>query len=99
RVAGWDELVGSPTSGDELIIAWRGGVGVPAARESGHEWIFADCTSLYLNRVAGEPETEPPGMFGTITPRDIIELPIPPSSTLCGIQAAVWTEFILERDH
>lgn len=99
RLGAWDELIGSPTSGDELIVAWRGGVGVPSALESGHEWIYADSQFLYLNRVAGDPATEPPAMFGTITPRDIIEADVPDSSTLRGMQAAVWTEFILERDH
>ena len=99
RPAAWDELLGSPVAGDELIIALRARGGVPAAQASGHDWIYADCSRLYLNRVAGDPETEPPGMFGPITARDIIELPVPASSTLVGIQAAVWTEFILDRDH
>src|SRR5699024_2760536 len=79
RVAAWDELIGSPTTGEELIVAWRAQAGVEAARASGHEWIFADCTRLYLNRVAGDPATEPPGMFGPITPRDLLELEAPHS--------------------
>lgn len=99
RVAAWDELIGSPTTGEELIVAWRAQAGVEAARASGHEWIFADCTRLYLNRVAGDPATEPPGMFGPITPRDILELEVPSSSRLLGLQAAVWTEFVLDREH
>lgn len=97
--AAWDELLGSPTTGEELILAWRAEVGVPTAEQSGHEWIYADCTRLYLNRVAGDPATAPPGMFGPITARDIIELPVPDSATLRGIQAAVWTEFIVDREH
>lgn len=99
RPAAWDELLDSPTTGEELIIAWRAGLGVPAAAGSGHDWIYADCTRLYLNRVAGDPAVGPPGMFGPITVRDIIELPVPASDTLRGIQAAVWTEFILDREH
>ncbi|ATG53327.1 hypothetical protein CFK38_16755 [Brachybacterium vulturis] len=99
RPAAWDELLGSSTTGDELIVAWRHGAGASSALESGNDWIYADCAHLYLNRVADDPETEPPGMFGTITPRGIIELEIPESPTLRGIQAAVWTEFILDREH
>jgi hexosaminidase len=99
RPAAWDELLESPTAGGELIVAWRDGVGAPLARDSGHDWIYADCSRLYLNRVAGDPATEPPGMFGPIGARDIIELPVPESERLRGIQAAVWTEFILDREH
>lgn len=99
RPAAWDELLESPTSGEEVILAWRGAGGVPLADRSGHDWIYADCTRLYLNRVAGDPATEPPGMFGPIGARDILELPAPDSARLLGIQAAVWTEFILDREH
>ncbi|ASK67168.1 hypothetical protein CFK39_10785 [Brachybacterium avium] len=99
RPAAWDELLDSSTTGDELIVAWRHRAGASSALGSGNDWIFADCAHLYLNRVADDPETEPPGMFGTITPRGIIELEIPESPTLRGVQAAVWTEFILDREH
>src|SRR5699024_1391673 len=94
RVAASDELLGSPTTGaaptgtptacEEPIGACRARAGVKPARARGHEWIFADGTRLYLNRVAGDPATEPPGMFGPITPRDILELEVPSSSRLLG---------------
>jgi hexosaminidase len=99
RPAAWDELLETPASGEEVILAWRGAGGVPLAEGSGHDWVYADCTRLYLNRVAGDPATEPPGMFGPIGARDIIELPVPDSSRLLGIHAAVWSEFILDREH
>src|SRR5699024_9669873 len=56
RLAAWDELRGSPTPGGELILAGRADVGVTTAERSGHDWVYADCTRLYLNRVAADPE-------------------------------------------
>lgn len=96
-VAAWDEVTETPLIGDEVIIGWRDDVGVPAARDSGHPWVFADAALLYLNRLAGPVEDEPAGMFGVISPRDILEAPVPDHPSLLGVQAAVWCEFIPDR--
>ena len=98
--AAWDELVETPARGDELIFAWRGqGRGVSAAHGSGHPWIYADASRLYLNRVGGPEQTEPAGMTPGFGVRSILEDVRPPrSEQLRGIQAAVWTEFITGRE-
>lgn len=97
--AAWDELVETPTQGDELLFAWRDGRGVSAVRDSGHPWIFADASRLYLNRVAGPAAAEPAGMIPGFGVRSILEEVRPPTDPhLHGIQAAVWTEFITDRE-
>lgn len=99
RVAGWDEMASTSLRGDEILFAWRGERGVADALASGHAFVLADARTLYLNRVEGEGEHEPPGMDGAFTSSDIIAMPIPDSAHMLGIQAAVWTEFIVDREH
>ncbi|GAB3815549.1 family 20 glycosylhydrolase [Tessaracoccus terricola] len=96
-IAAWDEVTETPIRGDEVVIGWRDDVGVPAARDSGNPWVFADAALLYLNRLAGPVETEPAGMFGVISPADIARAPVPEHPKLLGVQAAVWCEFLPDR--
>lgn len=99
RAAAWDELVETPVQGDELIFAWRDGRGVSAAQGSGHPWVYADASRLYLNRLAGPADTEPAGMLPGFGVRSILEeVHLPSGPLLQGIQAAVWTEFITDRE-
>lgn len=98
RAAAWDELVETPVRGDELIFAWRDGQGVRATQASGNDWVYADASRLYLNRLSGPAESEPAGMrpgFGVRSVLDDVDLP--EDGALQGIQAAVWTEFIPDR--
>lgn len=97
HIAAWDEVTETPVRGDEVILGWRDEVGVSAAKNSGNPWIFADAALLYLNRLAGPVETEPAGMFGVITPRDIVQAPVPRDPNLLGVQAATWCEFLPDR--
>lgn len=96
-VAAWDEVTETPSNGDEVIFGWREEVGVPAARNSGNPWIFADADVLYLNRLAGPVEEEPCGMFGTISVTDILTIELPDDENLLGVQAAAWCEFMPDR--
>lgn len=99
KLAGWEELVSTGLDGGELLFAWQEDVGVPAVRRTGNPWVYMDNAYLYFNRLAGPVATEPPGLDGLITPRDVLEAPIPmDDSNLLGVQAAVWCEFILDRD-
>lgn len=99
RAAAWDELVETPTRGEELIFAWRDGRGIDVAQRSGNPWVYADASRLYLNRVAGPAHSEPAGMLPGFGVRSILEDVRPPSDPLLrGVQAAVWTEFITDRD-
>ena len=97
-VAAWDEVTETPVAGDELIFGWREDVGVPAAMGSGNPWIFADADVLYLNRLGGPVATEPAGMYGTISVRDILDIDVPVDDQLRGIQASAWCEFMPERE-
>ncbi len=97
RIAAWDEVTETPCVGDELIFGWREDVGVPAALGSGNPWVFADADVLYLNRLGGPVATEPAGMYGTISVRDILDIRIPDDDQLCGVQASAWCEFMPDR--
>lgn len=94
EVAAWDEVTETPCRGDELIFGWREKVGVPAARDSGHPWIYCDADVLYFNRLSGPVATEPAGMFGAISITDVLDIELPENDLLCGVQAHAWCEFI-----
>ena len=97
-IAAWDEVTETPCNGDELIFGWREDVGVPAAQGSGNPWVLADADVLYLNRLGGPVATEPAGMYGTISVRDILDIDVPDDAQLRGIQAAAWCEFMPDRE-
>lgn len=96
-IAAWDEVTETPCVGDELIFGWREEVGVTAAQGSGNPWIFADADVLYLNRLSGPIATEPAGMYGTISVRDVLDIDIPEDDQLRGVQASAWVEFMPDR--
>lgn len=98
RTAVWDEATETPLEGGELIFGWREEKGVPAAVASGHEWIYADADELYLNRLQGSVESEPAGMYGAINLRTIWDITFPESSKMLGVQAAIWAEYIADRE-
>ncbi len=97
-IAAWDEVTETPCEGDELIFGWREDVGIPAAMGSGNPWVFADADVLYLNRLGGPVASEPAGMYGTISVRDILDIDVPVDDQLRGIQASAWCEFMPERE-
>lgn len=98
-LAGWDELAQTPRHGDELLFAWQEGIGVEAVQRAGSAWIYVDNGYFYLNRLAGPVATEPPGLDGHITVRDVLEAPVPHhDERLQGVEAAVWCEFIIDRE-
>ncbi|OMG53407.1 hypothetical protein BJN44_11645 [Tessaracoccus sp. ZS01] len=97
-IAGWDELARTPIEGDELLLAWQEGVGVANALGTQNPWLYCDADYLYFNRLQGEPETEPCGMWPTITPRMVLEAPIPDNDRLVGVQASIWCEFVTSRE-
>lgn len=97
-VAGWDELCLTPIDGDELILGWQQQAGVQRAVESGNPWVYCESGILYLNHVQADPEHEPCGMFGVITPRTVLEAPIPAGGRLRGLQASIWCEFVTDRE-
>lgn len=98
KVGVWDEAVATNLFGDEIVFAWQEEKGVPNALASAHPWVFCDANYLYLNRLAGAANTEPIGMYGVITPEIILEMQIPKSEKLLGIQASAWCEFIPGRE-
>lgn len=98
RTAVWDEATETKLEGSELVFGWREEKGVPAAIASGHDWIYSDADELYLNRLQGAVESEPAGMFGVITTKTIWDIDFPENPRLLGVQAAVWAEYIADRE-
>lgn len=101
RLAIWDDALEAHAdvlSGNEVVTAWQGNESIKHAINSGHDWIFADSSLLYLNHVAGPVDSEPAGMFDGISVADILAASIPANDHLLGVQAAIWCEFIPTRD-
>jgi len=99
-VVAWDEATEITDDEELLIIAWQEETGMARAMASGLPFVFADARTLYLNRIDPEVPTPQKGMVPGITVSDILTAPWPETNSerCIGIQACVWSEFVLDGD-
>lgn len=99
RVAVWDEVCDTPMVGDELVFAWVPEKGVNRALSSDNDVIYCEAPQMYLNhQVTGTPD-EPTGMTPSIELKQVWDAEIPQDDQVLGVQAALWTEFVLDEPH
>ncbi len=99
-VVAWDEATEITDDEELLIIAWQEETGMARAMASALPFVFADARTLYLNRIDPEVPTPQKGMVPGITVSDILTAPWPETNSerCIGIQACVWSEFVLDGD-
>lgn len=95
----WDEacdLVGD----DVVIVAWDEDAGMARIAQASQKYVFADARSLYLNRVDPHAGADQKGMVAPLAVEDILSAAWPEvdSDRCLGVQACLWSEFILDED-
>lgn len=95
----WDEVGGIDPDGDYLIIAWDGERGMQRLAQCHQPYVFADMRWLYLNYADPEGGPDQLGFFPPISVDDILQAEWPQiADRRClGIQACLWTEFVLDE--
>ncbi|OIU84702.1 beta-hexosaminidase [Microbacterium sp. AR7-10] len=100
RVAVWDEACEIWDDQDALVVAWDESRGMQRIAAAGQRFVFADARTLYLNRIDPDAESPQKGMVPGISVADILTAPWPETADprCIGVQAGVWSEFVLDGD-
>ena len=100
RIAVWDEACEIWDDRDALVIAWDEARGMQRISGAKQRYVFADARTLYLNRVDPDAVAPQKGMVPGISMHDILTAPWQQihDERCIGVQAAVWSEFVLDGD-
>ncbi|MDT0157795.1 family 20 glycosylhydrolase [Microbacterium sp. ARD32] len=100
QVAVWDEACDLWDDPDALVIAWDEARGMERIARASQRFVLADARTLYLNRVDPDAVPAQKGMIPGITVCDILTADWPElrDERCIGIQAGVWSEFVLDGD-
>ncbi|WP_152176308.1 family 20 glycosylhydrolase, partial [Mycobacterium tuberculosis] len=99
-VAVWDEACEIWDDRDALVIAWDESSGMERIAQASQRFVFADARTLYLNRIDPDAPSPQKGMLPGISVEDILTAPWPQADDerCIGVQAGVWSEFVLDGD-
>jgi len=106
KIIGWDEILEGGLAPNAAVMSWTGVNGGIEAAKSGHFAVMTPGAYCYFDHYQGDPSTEP-NAFGGFTPLDKVYAyhPIPAELTagqakyIKGVQANLWTEYILDFRH
>ena len=107
RIIGWDEILEGGLAPDATVMSWRGEDGGIAAAKQGHDVIMTPNPICYFDHYQCANVDNEPFAIGGFTNCEEIYLwnPIPDTLSLdearyiIGVQANVWTEYILDFNH
>lgn len=102
KIIGWDEILEGGLAPNAAVMSWTGIKGGVEAAKSGHFAVMTPGAYCYFDHYQGDPATEP-NAFGGFTPLDKVysyqpvpeELNAEQSKYILGVQANLWTEYIL----
>ena len=103
KIIGWDEILEGGLAPNAAVMSWTGINGGTEAAKSKHFAVMTPGSYCYFDHYQGDPATEP-NAFGGFTPLDKVYSynPIPSelnneqSKYILGVQANLWTEYILD---
>ncbi|WP_294263398.1 family 20 glycosylhydrolase [uncultured Chryseobacterium sp.] len=103
KIIGWDEILEGGLAPNAAVMSWTGIKGGVEAARSGHFAVMTPGAYCYFDHYQGDPATEP-NAFGGFTPLDKVysyqpvpeELNVTQSKYILGVQANLWTEYILD---
>ncbi|WP_294238669.1 family 20 glycosylhydrolase [uncultured Chryseobacterium sp.] len=103
KIIGWDEILEGGLAPNAAVMSWTGIKGGVEAAKSGHFAVMTPGAYCYFDHYQGDPATEP-NAFGGFTPLDKVysyqpvpeELNVTQSKYILGVQANLWTEYILD---
>ena len=103
KIIGWDEILEGGLAPNAAVMSWTGIKGGIEAAKSNHFAVMTPGSYCYFDHYQGDPQTEP-NAFGGFTPLDKVysynpvpeELNAEQSKYIMGVQANLWTEYILD---
>ena len=103
KIIGWDEILEGGLAPNAAVMSWTGIKGGSEAAKSGHFAVMTPGSYCYFDHYQGDPQTEP-NAFGGFTPLEKVysynpipsELNAEQSKYILGVQANLWTEYILD---
>jgi hexosaminidase len=103
KIIGWDEILEGGLAPNAAVMSWTGIKGGLEAAKTGHFAVMTPGSYCYFDHYQGDPATEP-NAFGGFTPLDKVysynpipaELNAEQSKYILGVQANLWTEYILD---
>lgn len=103
KIIGWDEILEGGLAPNAAVMSWTGIKGGVEAAKTGHFAVMTPGSYCYFDHYQGDPATEP-NAFGGFTPLDKVysynpipeELNAEQSKYILGVQANLWTEYILD---
>ncbi|WP_228455428.1 beta-N-acetylhexosaminidase [Chryseobacterium potabilaquae] len=106
KIIGWDEILEGGLAPNAAVMSWTGIKGGIEAAKSGHFAVMTPGSYCYFDHYQGDPQTEP-NAFGGFTPLEKVYSynPIPTELNekevkyILGVQANLWTEYILDFKH
>lgn len=106
KIIGWDEILEGGLAPNAAVMSWTGIKGGVEAAKSGHFAVMTPGSYCYFDHYQGDPATEP-NAFGGFTPLDKVysynpipeELNTQQAKYILGVQANLWTEYILDFNH
>lgn len=106
KIIGWDEILEGGLAPNAAVMSWTGVNGGIEAAKSKHFAVMTPGAFCYFDHYQGDPQSEP-NAFGGFTPLDKIysynpipeELNAEQAKYILGVQANLWTEYILDFKH
>ena len=103
KIIGWDEILEGGLAPNAAVMSWTGIKGGIEAAKANHFAVMTPGSYCYFDHYQGDPQTEP-NAFGGFTPLDKVysynpipaELNAEQSKYILGVQANLWTEYILD---
>ncbi len=106
KIIGWDEILEGGLAPNAAVMSWTGVNGGIEAAKSKHFAVMTPGAYCYFDHYQGDPQSEP-NAFGGFTPLDKVyaynpipsELNAEQAQYIMGVQANLWTEYILDFKH
>ncbi|MGL5682473.1 MAG: glycoside hydrolase family 20 protein [Marinifilaceae bacterium] len=106
KLIGWDEILEGGLAPGATVMSWRGTEGGIAAVKAGQYAVMTPGSHCYFDAYQDAPHTQPEAIGGYLPLSKVYSYePIPDSLTvqeqalIQGVQANVWSEYILDEKH
>jgi len=105
RTLGWDEILQGGLAQNAAVMSWHGVKGGIDAAKQGHDAVLTPVRPMYFNYRQSDAADEAPGRFAINSLADVYKFdPLPATLTeaershILGVQANVWTEYLITED-
>lgn len=99
KIIGWDEIMQGGLCEDATVMCWRDvKYGIEAAK-LGNEVIMTPYEHFYLDKYQNSHHLEPHAIVGYLPLDKIRSFEVPDLAGIAGVQANLWTEYIIEDSH